>query len=953
MELFSKAFLKDHLADSRAGHMADLAHKKSVIAGWINFLESDKATISKEENHKSRFLTDVFGVVLGYNYSNVGQWLMQEELKTAVDGTKPDAAFGFFGFEDGVVTNDVRMVIEFKKSGIVLEKVQADRKVKISPIDQAFLYASKMEGTCQWVVVSNLEEIRFYHYSSQLYYQRYRFTDLANEEILREMIYLFQATHLIHKQVSVTEKLYRKSRSVVAHNLPESKHIVDELYGLLKKFDGLHFVDPEYLCTLYPFNVLGEKVWHYNKYHLATLNPAIADFLKGISISGNEITLLPMYAEELTSNCVWNAGNKADFIIRRLNNCLILGITVIEDKEAWLKSNRHVLGFSPKHIYDQIPKHGYFKNIQLKKVQNCDCIVCTYRKLNFSSLIEKVKELSRTGDPDEAAYGHYLLCSFNTRETYDQLKKQELLTKGKDDRLPEYFISRFNQWNCYQLLTGMIPDNTADIKASIKSIDLDTVIANEIDIYADPAVRNYLLQLKEERIIKQIAKEVDEIVKTTRQIRDILSDEGGYHGSERLDRLRHLQAILYYHSHKNYLMVDAFDDFRELHEKIFQAYLYSYQTPGFGLIKFDSLILTEALIHVKPNQLSAQLAKVKHLKTTDQAKVDLLAAANNILSSYVSAGIFKPGKQELLSAQLLNYRFRRKYVGLVENVFLLLTRIKYSNEELASLIQLITRFLEVEDIDDTGHVTAMADFITRFGVIFTVGQLKEVLHIAVEKHRFGIWTYESLIKATCRSWAKHYPEIKLQDNRIVQLAILHSSGEHWSDLKHILPLWEIMDEAGKQLLTTALDKDLSKQFSEVLYYELLHQEIFAPDYGKYLEQLAQTVNHEKSPEGFYEEDGRKYTDYSIYNFCIIVHKFGIDPQSDPLKPLKNLTLFQQWLLDPKNFDYDKFEVEWLLNANNPNILLGMKGIPKIKEALKEYLEIKYEPTLAKIYFKYL
>jgi hypothetical protein len=953
MELFSKAFLKGHLADSRAGHIPDLAHKKIVIGNWIKFLESGKAANSKEENHKSRFLTDVFGVVLGYNYSNVGKWLMQEELKTAVDGTKPDAAFGFFVFEDRVMTNDVRMVIEFKKSGIVLDEMQADRKAKISPVDQAFLYASKMEGTCQWVVVSNLEEIRFYHYSSQLYYQRYRFIDLANEEILREMVYLFQATHLIHKDVSVTEKLYRKSRSVVAHNLPENKHIVDELYDLLQKFDGLHFIDPEYLCTLYPFNVLGEKVWHYNRYHLATLNPAIGDFLKGITISGNEITLLPEYAEEVASSCVGNAENKAEFIVRRLNNCLILGITVIEDKETWLKSNQHILGFSQKHVYGQVPKHGYFKDIQLKKVQNCHCIVCSYRKLDFSSLIEKVKELSRTGSPDEAAYGHYLLCSFNTRETYDQLKKQELLTKGKDDRLPEYFISKFNQWNCYQLLTGMIPDNTADIKAEIKSIDLDTVIANEIDIYADPAVRNYLLQLKEERIIKRIAKEVDEIVKTTRQIRDLLSNEGGYHGSDRLDRLRHLQAVLYYHSHKNYLMVDAFDEFRKLHEQIFQAYLHSYQTPGFGLVKFDSFTLIEALIHVKPKQLSAQLIKVKRLKTTAQAKAALLAAANNILSSYVSAGIFKPGKQELLSAQLLNYRFEKKYVALVENVFLLLTRIKYNNEELALLIQLIIRFLKVEDIGDTGHVTAMADFITRFGSIFTVAQLKEVLNIAVEKHRFGIWTYQSLIKATCRGWAKHYPGIKLQDNRIVQLAILNSSGEHWSDLKHILPLWKIMDDAGKQLLIKALDKDLSQQFSEVLYYELLHQQIFGPDYGNYMEQLAQAVNHQKSPEGFYEQDGRKYTDYTVYNFCIIVHKFGIDPQSDALKPLKNLTLFQQWLLAPKNFDYDNFEVEWLLNANNPNILFGMKGIPKIKEALKEYLDIKYEPTLAKIYFKYL
>lgn len=62
----------------------------------------------------------------------------------------------------------------------------------------------------------------------------------------------------------------------------ENLHILDELYNLLQGFKGLNFVDPHYISSLYPFNILDEYVKHYNNSGmLFSLNENIYSFFQG------------------------------------------------------------------------------------------------------------------------------------------------------------------------------------------------------------------------------------------------------------------------------------------------------------------------------------------------------------------------------------------------------------------------------------------------------------------------------------------------------------------------------------------------------------------------------------------------------------------------------------------------------------------------------------------------
>lgn len=310
--IFSKIFLEQYLKDFKLAAQTDIFRKKDIIDNWIKTLESNRLDSSKEEETKSRFILEIFGDVLGFNYKNPSNWLVREELKTNIDATKPDAALGSFKINETGIKNDVHVVIEIKNSKTLIDKPQNRTAFKISPVDQAFLYSSKVGGNCKWVVVSNFIEIRFYHQSSQGEYQSYKLSDLRNEDVLGEFLFLFHKDRLTNSVKSATDKLY-ELREKAMESVQHDKHIIDLIYEAIYKFEGLDFVDPNFLCNVFPFNTSEDYVWHYNKGRLLTLNPDISDFLKEVSTSAEGISL----SKELLAIIKKKKVVEADYVIDR------------------------------------------------------------------------------------------------------------------------------------------------------------------------------------------------------------------------------------------------------------------------------------------------------------------------------------------------------------------------------------------------------------------------------------------------------------------------------------------------------------------------------------------------------------------------------------------------------------------------------------------------------------
>jgi len=160
--------------------------------------------------------------VLGYKQitEHPTEWNLVQEQKTRFDATRPDGSLGFFTKD----LTDTRVVIELKSADTDLDAKQHRKHDKRSPVEQAFSYVPKSGKKCDWIIVSNYVELRFYHKNSLGEYESFRIADLTDEAEFKRFYYLLSIENLIAKDgESVIDALYRRSEE-------EEKNISKKFY---------------------------------------------------------------------------------------------------------------------------------------------------------------------------------------------------------------------------------------------------------------------------------------------------------------------------------------------------------------------------------------------------------------------------------------------------------------------------------------------------------------------------------------------------------------------------------------------------------------------------------------------------------------------------------------------------------------------------------------------------
>lgn len=499
--IFSEDLLSHYLPDFKLSSVTKIREITNWIRELIDELDSGKFESLKEEEIKSRFVTIFFGDILGFNYGNSNEWQLREEKKTVINGKKSDAALGYFFVDKS--KDDVKVVIEIKDAQTDLDEKQKRQGNTLTPVEQAFNYAPSMGGNCQWVIVSNIKEIRFYHASDQSKYQRFYLksfyeNDTLNEDKLKELLFLFHKDKFIKKGLdkSSTYKLFEYAK-IFKLESDKPIHIIDKLFYSLQRFKGFGFVNPNYIANIRPFNVLDEHVWHYSNGTLFTLNEEIYNLLVELNIENKEIIFSENLKDIIIKENVVEAEEKIKWVFEYLNKCLILNITAVKNyKEIALKRGEE--GRSYRNFIPFNKDEGTKKNIFVYNKESCDCISCNYRNLDFKRIFKKLKE-SEDNDAllnKEYAFGNYLLSANTYKKTYSIYKKIEKELKGKEKKGVEYFLIKMNIKLLYNLCRDYDFADKEIIMSDIKSIDLDKVIYDEIEFDLDKEVKNYLLDVK-------------------------------------------------------------------------------------------------------------------------------------------------------------------------------------------------------------------------------------------------------------------------------------------------------------------------------------------------------------------------------------------------------------------------------------------------------------------------
>ena len=171
--------------------------QRRIVSDWTASAASGALLGQKEKPLQGQFLSEVFDRLLGYR-SIVGageiHHLEPETSSRAVKGyNPPDARLGWYG--PGL--DRTLAVLELKGPGTDLDARQSVSYGKLTPVEQAFGYAAKVDG-CRWVMVSNFVELRLYRTDrGQGYGQRFALADLATPDGLDAFLFLLSRATLL------------------------------------------------------------------------------------------------------------------------------------------------------------------------------------------------------------------------------------------------------------------------------------------------------------------------------------------------------------------------------------------------------------------------------------------------------------------------------------------------------------------------------------------------------------------------------------------------------------------------------------------------------------------------------------------------------------------------------------------------------------------------------------
>ena len=955
--LFTEDFLSNYIPEFKLSNVPNIRSARNIIDGLTSELHSGKIENAKEEEFKSRFLNEFFGDVLGFNYGNSNYWTLREEAKTKLDGTKPDGVLGFFS--KNKTLNDVRAVIEIKDANIDLDKKQ-NRIDSKSAVAQAFEYATKMGVNCKWVIVSNFKEIRFYSSKFQGTYQVFFLEDLTNENKLKEILYLFHKDRFITKEErSSTDKLYEISLKKLKEN-EKPRHIVDEIYSALIQFKGLQYIDPNYLAGIQPFNILNENVWHYRDNILLTINPKIYELFQGLDFNEGSIAITDELEQELEACKVIEYKEKIKDFITALNHSEITKISCIKDYKNVIRSRSNGLGFSHKQHFSFSKEEGFTKSIDILKYTSCDCVSCNFKTLDFKYLLSKLKVAKNKEEhlTLEYAYGNYLVSANNYKDSFNIYKAFSEKIKGKEGFEVEYFLAKLNM---KYLLNLVWEDKTLqdsfEIKEEIRNIDLNKILYEEIEYSISDDVRNYLHNIKDNKLFLSVKNEVDKLAENITNLKTYY-DKGEHQsrfGSDHINELAAEYNQLQYHLNTNRIIYNVFSDYKLLIAKIFNGFVESYLTKGAGLVSFNSYYLKGFLINVDSTQFKKILLKTDSIKIDEHCEIEIVNSISNLLKSYYENGLFanSPYKVSITEEYLIDFQFEGRYTGLVSNSFTLLSKINIPQKTFSSLFQVIINYLLVEDHLAWYHLEELGKLIKKKGNCFLPEQLTKILEIAIDRDKPNNNKYEGILKDTSLALHKFYPDTKITKKRLINKVIGNIDGIHkWRSVSFLL---NIVDEPCKEILNTEIEEMLDEKFHSQIYDELIRMQLYdykKKDYFKrYIEEIK--LNREIGFKNEFKEGKPIFIGHTFYNFVILLNILKIDRKSELLGGFDHVSAFEKWLLNPIEYDYRNFNAKWILACDNAYILKSLKGIKPLINSVETALKKDFNARISEIYYKNL
>lgn len=705
----------------------------------------------------------------------------------------------------------------------------------------------------------------------------------------------------------------RYNQSNISSNADETGFIIkvqnepplNKIYESLKRFDAIPYLPKFFIINLYPFQSKGTYTINFN---LVVDSIELFIFFSKIQISSdNKIS----YEDEEIKE-IENYQKKLEYIVKRLNNALIY----------YLESYHHSL----EEVKD------YRKSIHLINRDSSNTLD-SFRQFKFGQAT-KLLQSKNPKDSQEAmenAFTHYLFGNYLTAyELYNDLAQ-----RFKNTDKIRYFICLYNFKKIGLSLLNLRYSTGLKKYEVLFNNTLQVDLASEFESLSLTSKQKELLSwIKDEKMLFQMIHDIlmtaHEIITSYQSIKN-----GGFAMNNLIYQLRSKIAVLQVFYTNNCIIQEHFKEFKQTMTIATEAIIVAYaigtmdnHRRSSSLDYFDDYFLTIITLYCKPDDLW------KYLDEYDIEKIKYQSETNEFWDKLDNFFAYENGLSQITQNFDEDNTLVQRHGFLLKNLLIILAHLEMNEEIFEAKALEIINYLKHNSSFfhplNFKYVNQFFYYKSDFFKSEVLGKvvfdfLKFIIFELKEESRNDEWLIRSLVNLL----EDYHPQLKLeQKDEFKQLLELYAHKK-----VYLIRLYPILTEEFQLEIAKVIEQSLSDNFNLELCYDSIMQKILAAE--KYLPLLIEKKNYKEVIK--------------------IKHHFNLTLSPEYSQTIKEASDKYDWLLEPANFDYSKFDFDWILSPNFNFSFYGkiLKNIPSFVQLVQERIKEKNNEYLKKIYFEYL
>jgi len=373
------------------------------------------------------------------------------------------------------------------------------------------------------------------------------------------------------------------------------------------------------------------------------------------------------------------------------------------------------------------------------------------------------------------------------------------------------------------------------------------------------------------------------------------------------------------------------------------------------LLHFEDTMLVQMMTYAKPSVLREAFRK-RRLKRLTYGRTapggqQFPKLAVRLIEGFLSLEQFMVSDEDRDGS-----RFEELYGRIVGNALTLAAMLDLTPEEdrkiaTAFTAAVVNGFPDARLIERTD---ASRTFLRTKPGAFTASQLKALCRAVAG----------NLVEWKMKDWGEslgwvlreHQPQLLAKDRALsgmIRKAVFEESArENLGDSSGFICAWAPLLHPAEQLaIRGRIEEALANNFSADMFYLFAVHGIIG--YEGWLEKFAsETALPVPGGESSAFGSSRFAISPGLSDLINLAFKTGIDTKGSLFARFRGHSAYYDWLLDMDSFDYKDFNEEWVMEYKTSPYLDKMFSHPKVREAVREKLKERFNPTIAEYLVRY-